>query len=91
MTPKIKIGNNHVSLPRSRIVRIAIGVAMIAGGLLGFLPVVGFWMIPLGLLVLSVDLPMVRRWRRRFQTWWERRRRGEAGAGKRDGMPHQPS
>jgi len=40
---------------------------------LGFLPVLGFWMIPLGLLVLSVDLPAVRRWRRQFTVWWNRR------------------
>jgi hypothetical protein len=39
---------------------------LIGGGVLGFLPILGFWMIPLGLLVLSFDLPQVRRWRRRF-------------------------
>jgi len=35
---------------------------------------VGFWMLPLGLLVLSFDLPFARRWRRRFVVWWNRRR-----------------
>jgi hypothetical protein len=40
----------------------------------GFLPVLGFWMIPLGLLVLSVDLPIVRRWRRQLTVWWHRRK-----------------
>jgi len=63
---KIRIGNRRYSLPASRIARTVIGVALIIGGLLGFLPVLGFWMIPLGLLVLSVDSPMVRRWRRRW-------------------------
>ncbi|MDH3580665.1 MAG: hypothetical protein OEM91_08575 [Hyphomicrobiales bacterium] len=77
MAPKIRLGNNHFSLPRSRIVRVAIGVCLIIGGLLGFLPILGFWMVPLGLLVLSVDLPPVRRLRRRLDLWWERRRRGE--------------
>ena len=75
MAPSIKFGDNHVALPRSRIARIAIGGSMIVGGLLGFLPVLGFWMIPLGLLVLSVDLPIVRRWRRRLEVWWAKRRR----------------
>ncbi len=75
MPPKIRIGNNHVHLPRSRTVRIAIGLVLIAGGLAGFLPVLGFWMIPVGVLVLSVDLPLLRRWRRQAQVWWERRRR----------------
>jgi hypothetical protein len=30
-------------------------------------------MVPLGLLVLSVDLPVVRRLRRRVEVWWGRR------------------
>ena len=42
-------------------------------GLFGFLPVLGFWMIPVGLLILSVDMPRVRRWRRRFAVWFSRR------------------
>lgn len=75
MAPRIRMGGNSVPLPRSRIVRIAIGILLILGGLAGFLPILGFWMIPLGLLVLSVDLPRVRRWRRRLVLWWERRRR----------------
>jgi len=36
--------------------------------------VLGFWMIPLGLLVLSHDFATVRRWRRRLTVWWARRR-----------------
>jgi len=63
---RIRIGNRRYSLPASRIARTAIGFLLIIGGVLGFLPVLGFWMIPLGLLVLSVDSPMVRRWRRRW-------------------------
>ncbi len=77
MPVKIKLGNGHLHLPRSRIIRVIIGAALILGGLLGFLPVLGFWMIPLGLLILSVDLPIVRRWRQRAQVWWGRRKGGE--------------
>ena len=61
----IKFGNRQFVLPGSRIARIIIGLLLIVGGVLGFLPVLGFWMIPLGLVVLSIDLPIVRRWRRR--------------------------
>ena len=74
MAPKVRIFNNHWHLPRSRLLRIGLGVALIVCGLLGFLPVLGFWMIPLGFLVLSVDLPIVRRWRRQITVWWHRRR-----------------
>jgi hypothetical protein len=69
----VKIGKYTLPLPRSRILRIALGVVLVLGGLLGFLPILGLWMVPLGLLVLSVDIPRVRRWRRRFAVWFSRR------------------
>jgi len=56
-----------------RWVRVVCGVLLLIGGMLGFLPVLGFWMIPLGLLVLSYDLAIVRRWRRRMEVIWLRR------------------
>jgi hypothetical protein len=52
-------------LPRRAPVRIALWVwRWFSAVFSGFLPVLGFWMIPLGLLILSLDLPLVRRWRR---------------------------
>jgi hypothetical protein len=78
MAPRIRIFNQHWHLPKSRPLRIAIGVVLIICGILGFLPVLGFWMIPLGLLVLSVDLPIVRRWRRQLTVWWHRDRKTDA-------------
>jgi hypothetical protein len=69
----IRIGSYRLPLPRSRILRILIGILLIIGGLFAFLPILGFWMIPLGLLVLSIDIPRVRRWRRRFAVWFHRR------------------
>lgn len=75
---KIGIFGRHFHLPQSRALRVAIGALLIVLGLLGFLPVLGFWMIPLGLLVLSYEFATVRRWRRRFVVWWERRRQQRA-------------
>jgi hypothetical protein len=72
--PKIRIGSRHIHLPQSRFARVAVGAALVLGGVLGFLPILGFWMIPLGLLVLSIDIPVVRRGRRRLAVWWARRR-----------------
>jgi hypothetical protein len=78
---KIRFANRHFHLPQSKPLRLGIGILLVAGGLVGFLPVVGFWMIPLGLLVLSVDIPVVRRWRRKLAVWWHRDRKAERGTG----------
>jgi hypothetical protein len=72
---RISLFGREFEMPRSRAARIAIGIALIVGGILGFLPVLGFWMIPLGLLVLSYEFHVVRRLRRRFVVWWEKRRK----------------
>lgn len=64
-----------------RIVRVVVGSLLILGGVLGFFPILGFWMIPLGLVILAVDFRWARhalvnlRWRLRA---WRRRyfRRG---------------
>ena len=71
-------------LPNSRIARIVIGVLLIVLGIFGFLPVLGFWMIPLGLIVLSVDLRFVRRARRRLEIRWGRWRKEAASARKKE-------
>lgn len=76
---RLKIRGREIQLPQSRAVRILIGVVLVLMGFVGFLPVVGFWMIPLGIIVLSVDIPPVRRARRRFVVWWERRQRENLG------------
>ncbi len=83
--PKMKLWGRRVRLPRSRPLRIAMGFVFIAFGFVGFLPVVGFWMIPVGLAILSVDSPLARRFRRRAEVWvlrrynrWKERNAGSA-------------
>lgn len=44
-------------------------------GLLGFLPMLGYWMIPLGVILLSVDFHWMRRLRRRTEVWWGKLRK----------------
>lgn len=73
MNPRIRVGSKEFKLPKSQMARIIIGVLLIIGGILGFLPVLGFWMIPLGFLILSIDLPAVRRWRRHITLKWNGR------------------
>lgn len=52
--------------------RVAIGVLMVVGGLLGFLPILGLWMLPLGLAVIFIDVPMVKRGFSRLRKSWRR-------------------
>lgn len=73
-TGRLNLGKWSLAMPRSRVGRIATGSALVVGGTLGFLPILGFWMVPVGLVVLSHDLPAVRRQRRRLVIWWASRR-----------------
>ncbi|WP_103258526.1 hypothetical protein [Tabrizicola aquatica] len=65
-------------------IRFPVALLLIAGGVFSFLPVLGIWMLPLGLLLLAVDLPVLRgpisvlvirgrrsvkRWFRRWRDW----------------------
>jgi hypothetical protein len=58
----------------AKALRILLGILLIAGGLLGFLPILGFWMIPLGAVLLARDIPAVERFNDRVRRWWHRRR-----------------
>jgi len=70
---KVRFGRYEIPLPSRRSLRILLGTLLIIGGLLWFLPLLGLWMLPLGLLVLSVDIALIRRFRRKGATWWARR------------------
>jgi hypothetical protein len=59
--------------PGAMWLRIPIGLILVFGGLLSFLPVLGIWMLPLGLLLLAQDLPFLRHPVRRALILAERR------------------
>jgi hypothetical protein len=69
--------------PGAAWLRIPLGLMLVVGGLLSVLPVLGLWMLPLGLLLLAQDLPFLRRptrWmlirlERQWLRWRRRRRR----------------
>ena len=50
-------------------VRIPAGVLLVIGGLLAFLPVLGLWMLPVGLALLAIDVPSLRKPMARFIRW----------------------
>ena len=43
-------------------VRLLAGIVLMVGGVLGFLPVLGFWMLPLGAAVAALDVVPLWRW-----------------------------
>ena len=65
------------------VIRVPVAFLLIAGGILSILPILGLWMLPTGLLLLAIDLPVLRRplsalmirGRRRFNLWRRQRRR----------------
>lgn len=60
--------------PSSRWARIPSGALLIVGGVLSFLPVLGVWMLPLGLVLLAEDLPALRSSRAKVLDWVERKK-----------------
>lgn len=56
--------------------RALIGALLMVGGLFGFLPILGFWMFPLGLAFAALDVPPARR---RMRSWMERLREQAEG------------
>jgi hypothetical protein len=64
--------------PQAKWVRLPVGFALIAGGVFGFLPILGIWMLPIGALLVGEDIPPVRRATLRvlghLQRWWDARR-----------------
>jgi hypothetical protein len=59
--------------PSSRYARIPLAILLIAGGIFSFLPVLGLWMLPLGLLLFAQDVPFLQRPLARMLGWIERK------------------
>ena len=47
--------------PSAGWVRLPVAVVLIVAGIVGIvLPIIGFWMVPLGLALLAIDVPFLR-------------------------------
>jgi hypothetical protein len=71
--------------PKSRWIRIPLGVLLILSSVLWFLPVLGIEFLPLGLLLIAQDIPFLRkpvglvviwpvRWWIALKRWWQKKR-----------------
>jgi hypothetical protein len=59
--------------PSMLAVRILVCLLLIAGGIFAFLPILGFWMLPLGLILIAQDIPPLRPPIARLIAWAERK------------------
>jgi hypothetical protein len=59
--------------PSSQWVRIPLAILLMVGGVFAFLPVLGFWMLPLGLILIAQDLPFLQSPLARALGWAERK------------------
>ena len=59
--------------PSSRYARIPLAILLIVGGILSFLPILGLWMLPLGLLLFAQDVPFLQKPMARMLGWIERK------------------
>ncbi|KAA2234678.1 hypothetical protein [Salinarimonas soli] len=55
--------------PRAIWIRIPVALLLVLGGIFSFLPVLGIWMLPLGLLLIASDVPVLRMPMARFTLW----------------------
>src|SRR5262245_17761392 len=58
-----------VRQPGTAWVRWPLGLVLIVGGIFSFLPVLGIWMLPLGLVLIAQDVPFLRRPVARLLAW----------------------
>ncbi|UMM09043.1 hypothetical protein MKW11_02950 [Gluconobacter frateurii] len=59
--------------PERKWVRIPAGILFMLGGCMAFLPVLGVWMVPVGILLLSEDIPFFRRLMEKALNWIQRK------------------
>jgi hypothetical protein len=79
----------RVRKPQARVVRLLLGIVCILAAFFWFLPALGIWMLPLGLLLIAQDVPFMRRpvgrmtlyllerWAR-VHSWWKKRQAGRS-------------
>jgi len=77
--PRVQRFVDWLTAPHLILVRLPVAIFFILGGILWFLPVVGIWMLPIGLLLLAVDLPALRprvsAWMIMLRHWLRSKRR----------------
>ncbi|SDF10955.1 tryptophan synthase subunit beta [Limimaricola pyoseonensis] len=86
-SPRLQGLTERLLRDQARWIRIPVGLFLICGGIASILPIFGLWMLPIGLVLLAFDLPILRpgvnatlirsrRWTGEVSRRWRGRRRG---------------
>ena len=59
--------------PSSRLVRFPLAILLVIGGIFSFLPILGLWMLPLGLILIAQDIPPLQKPVAQLLGWLERK------------------
>jgi hypothetical protein len=69
---QVQAGVKWLRHPPRKAVRLLVSAFFILGGILSILPILGLWMLPLGLALMSDDMPWLKVWLEHAARWIER-------------------
>lgn len=73
LPPRFRMFLRLLRRPSMLPARIIVSILLIIGGVFSFLPILGLWMLPLGLMVIAQDLPFLQGPVVRLLQWGERK------------------
>ena len=73
LSPRLAKFVGWLRRPSSALVRIPLAILLVVGGVFSFLPILGLWMLPLGLLLIAQDVPFLQKPLARMLGWIERK------------------
>ena len=73
LPPRLAAFMRWLRKPSSRLVRVPLALLLVIGGVFSFLPILGLWMLPLGLLLIAQDVPFLQKPLADLLGWLERK------------------
>jgi hypothetical protein len=80
LSPRLAKFFGWLRRPSSMWVRVPLALLLVAGGVFSFLPVLGLWMLPLGLVLIAQDVPLLQKPMSQLLGWMERKWRARQQA-----------
>lgn len=80
LSPRLAKFFGWLRRPSSMWVRVPLALLLVVGGVFSFLPVLGLWMLPLGLVLIAQDVPLLQKPMSQLLGWMERKWRARQQA-----------